>query len=102
MSELIRKSHNVSVLLYHYVCLAKYRKVIINSKIDEIIKETCLEISKRYEIEFISAPGYGERVWGWYDILNGFLLERMNTYDENNSDAVFRILNPYQLIKENR
>lgn len=53
MSELVRKSHNVSVLIYHYVCPAKYRRVVIDKKVDEIIKETCLEISKRYEINFI-------------------------------------------------
>ena len=39
--------------MYHYVCPAKYRKVIISPKVEEIIKETCLEITKRYEIEFI-------------------------------------------------
>ena len=53
MSELVRKSHNVSVLLYHYVCPAKYRRVVIDKKVDEIIKKTCLEIAKRYEIRFI-------------------------------------------------
>ena len=53
MSEQVTKSHNVSILMYHYVCPAKYRKVVINPKVEEIIKETCLEISKRYEIEFI-------------------------------------------------
>ncbi len=49
----MRKSHNVSVLLYHYVCPAKYRKVVIDQKVDEILKETCLEIAKRYQMEFI-------------------------------------------------
>jgi len=53
MSELVKKSHNVSVLMYHYVCPAKYRKVVINPRVEEIIKETCIEISKRNEIEFI-------------------------------------------------
>jgi len=53
MSELVKKSHNVSILMYHYVCPAKYRKVVINTRVEEIIKETCIEISKRYEIEFI-------------------------------------------------
>ena len=53
MSELVRKSHNVSILIYHYVCPAKYRKVVIDKKVDEIIKQTCLEITKRYEIKFI-------------------------------------------------
>ena len=53
MSELVKKSHNVSILIYHYVCPAKYRKVVIDPKVEQIIKETCLGISKRYEIEFI-------------------------------------------------
>ncbi|MDR1307596.1 MAG: IS200/IS605 family transposase, partial [Treponema sp.] len=30
MSEFLHKSHNVSVLLYHIVCPAKYRRVVIN------------------------------------------------------------------------
>ncbi len=53
MSEFIHKSHNVSVLLYHFVCPAKYRRVVFNEAIDQSLKDICLEISKRYEIEFI-------------------------------------------------
>ena len=53
MSELVRKSHNVTVLIYHYVCPAKYRRAVIDPKVDEIIKEICLEIEKRYEIKFL-------------------------------------------------
>ena len=53
MSKLVRKSHNVSVLIYHYICPARYRRVVFDQKVDEILKETCIEISKRYEIEFI-------------------------------------------------
>jgi putative transposase len=41
------------VLVYHYVCPARYRRVVFDEKVDEILKETCIEISKRYEIEFI-------------------------------------------------
>ena len=53
MSEFIHKSHNVSVLLYHFVCPAKYRRVIFDKEVDESLKEICLEISKRFEIIFI-------------------------------------------------
>ena len=53
MSETIRKSHNVSVLMYHFVCPAKYRRVVIDEEVDKVIKETCVEIEKRYEIKFI-------------------------------------------------
>jgi len=52
-SEYIHKSHNVSVLLYHFVCPAKYRRVVFNKKVDESLKNICLEISKRYDIFFL-------------------------------------------------
>lgn len=53
MSESIHKSHNVSNLMYHFVFPAKYRRVVIDEKVDKVIKETCEEISKRYEISFL-------------------------------------------------
>ncbi|OQB86091.1 MAG: Transposase IS200 like protein [Chloroflexi bacterium ADurb.Bin120] len=53
MSETWRKSHNISILIYHYVCPAKYRRVVFNGEVDEVLREVCLEIEKRYEIKFI-------------------------------------------------
>ena len=53
MSEYVDKSHNVSVLLYHFVCPVKYRRVVFIEAVDQTLKEICLEISQRYEIEFI-------------------------------------------------
>ena len=52
-SEYIHKSHNVSILLYHFVFPAKYRRVIFSKAVDESLKNICLEISKRYEIRFL-------------------------------------------------
>ena len=37
-SRYIHKSHNVSVLMYHVVCAAKYRRVVINEQVDEVLK----------------------------------------------------------------
>lgn len=53
MSEYIHKSHNVSVLLYHFVCPAKYRRVVFSWNVDESLRVICLEISKRYNIVFL-------------------------------------------------
>ena len=53
MSIYIHKSHNISVLLYHIVCPAKYRKVIFSAEVDQTIKDICLEIADRYEIHFL-------------------------------------------------
>ena len=53
MSEYIHKSNNVSVLMYHIVCPAKYRRIVIDDDVDQVIKKTCEEIEKRYEIKFL-------------------------------------------------
>ena len=39
--------------MYHYVCSAKYLKVVISIAVDVTMKEICLEIKKRYEIHFL-------------------------------------------------
>jgi putative transposase len=53
MSEYVHKSHNVSVLIYHLVCPAKYRRVVFDQQVDAVLKEICLEIAKRYELVFL-------------------------------------------------
>lgn len=52
-SEYIQKSYNVSVLLYHFVCAAKYRMVVFSKSVDMSLKEICLEIEKKYEVHFL-------------------------------------------------
>lgn len=52
-SRYIHKEHNVSVLLYHLVFPAKYRRAVLTEKVEAVIKDTCLELEKRYEIAFI-------------------------------------------------
>ena len=54
MSEKQYASHNVSVLIYHFVLSTKYRRVVIDKHVDEIIAETCVEISKRYPLRALS------------------------------------------------
>ncbi|MGB8417009.1 IS200/IS605 family transposase [Paraburkholderia sp.] len=53
MSEFIHKSHNVTVLLYHLVFPAKYRKAVFDEQVDEVLKEICLEIAERYQVKFL-------------------------------------------------
>ena len=53
MSDYICKKHNISVLLYHFVCPAKYRRVVFSEEVDLSLREVCLEISKRYDVNFI-------------------------------------------------
>jgi putative transposase len=53
VSEYVHKSHNVTVLLYHIVFPAKYRKAVIDESVDKVIRDVCLDISARYEINFL-------------------------------------------------
>ena len=72
MSLYIHKSHNVSVLLYHIICPAKYRKAVFSKEVGDELKEICLEISKRYEIHFIEIGTDGDHVH--------FLVQSVPTY----------------------
>ena len=51
--EHIYKSHNKTLLLYHLVFPAKYRKKVFDENIDKKLRDVCIEISERYEIIFI-------------------------------------------------
>nr|ADL32110.1 transposase [Candidatus Amoebophilus asiaticus] len=53
MSKYIHKSHNVTVLLYHLVLPAKYRRVVFDKEVDESLKEICIKIEERYQIKFL-------------------------------------------------
>ena len=72
MSIYIHKSHNVSVLLYHIVCPAKYRKIVLSDEVDRTLKETCVEISKRYEMHFVEIGADKDHVH--------FLVQSVPTY----------------------
>ncbi len=39
--------------MYHFVFPTKYRRVVVSENVEKVIKETCIEIEKRYEIYFI-------------------------------------------------
>ena len=53
MSKYIHKSHNVTILLYHLVFPAKYKRAVFDSGVDRAIIDVCIEVEKRYEINFI-------------------------------------------------
>ena len=61
MSEIWKKSHNISVLIYHYVCPAKYRKVVFDKEVDEI---------------FERVPEVKKKLWGGELWTDGYMLVR--------------------------
>jgi hypothetical protein len=42
MSEYIHNSHKVTVLMYHLVFPAKYKRVVFDEEVDEVLKEVLL------------------------------------------------------------
>jgi REP element-mobilizing transposase RayT len=52
-SKHIHKSHNVTLLLYHLVCPAKYRRKVFTKENEETLKNICYEIEQRYELDYI-------------------------------------------------
>ena len=53
MSEYIHKRHNVTVLLYHLVFPAKYRRAVFDSEVDTKLRDVCLKIEDRYQLKFL-------------------------------------------------
>ena len=51
--EHIYKNHNKTMLLYHLVFPAKYRRKVFTEEVGERLKEICMEIEKCYEIRFV-------------------------------------------------
>ena len=53
MSEYIHRSHNVTVLIYHLVFPAKYRRAVFDKNVDTVLKDICLDIENRYQVKFL-------------------------------------------------
>ncbi len=68
----ISKSHNKSLLLYHYVCPAKYRREVFSKEVEITLKTTCAGISERYEINFVEIGADEDHVH--------FLVQSVPTY----------------------
>ena len=53
MSQVYRKSHNVTLIVYHIVCPIKYRRNVISDRVKYTIFRTCQSISEKHELYFI-------------------------------------------------
>lgn len=91
MSIYIHKSHNVSTLLYHIVCPAKYRKVVFSEEVDKVLKEICLEIANRYEIHFIEIGTDNDHVH--------FLVQSVPTYSPTKIVRVIKSITAREIFR---
>ena len=49
----VYRHHNKTLLLYHMVFPAKYRRDIFTREVEKSLKEVCLGIGERYEMHFV-------------------------------------------------
>lgn len=91
MSEYIHKSHNVTVLLYHLVFPAKYRRVVFDREVDETLKDVCLEIEKRYQVKFIEIGTDKDHVH--------FLVQSVLTYSVTKLVMLIKSLTAREIFK---
>ena len=91
-SEYVHKSHNVSVVLYHFVCPAKYRRVVFDEAVDMTLKETCMEISKRYQIHFLEIGIDRNHVH--------FLVQSVATYSPTKIITVIKSITAREVFRE--
>lgn len=92
MSKFIRKQHNVSILLYHIVCPAKYRKMVFTPEVAEKLKEICGEIALRYEIEFMEIGADGNHVY--------FLVQSVPKYSPTKIVRTIKSITAKEIFKQ--
>ena len=83
MSDYIHKSHNVTVLIYHFVLPARYRRVVFDEDVDNVLKEVCLDIEKRYQIKFLEIGFDKDHIY--------FLLQSVPTYSVTKIVTILKV-----------
>ena len=91
-SNYVHKSHNVSVLIYHFVFPAKYRRVVFSPSVDNTLKEICLEISKRYQIHFLEIGTDENHVH--------FLLQAVPTYSPTKIVTMIKSITAREILRK--
>jgi len=91
MSDYIHKSHNVTVLLFHLVFPAKYRRVVFDEHVDGVLKDVCLDIESRYQIKFMEIGADADHVH--------FLVQSVSTYSVTKIVAIIKSLTAREILK---
>ena len=91
MSEYIHKSHNVTVLMYHLVFPAKYRRAVFDENVEKTLKDVCLEIESRYQLKFLEIGSDKDHVH--------FLVQSVPTYSVTKLVTMIKSLTAREIFK---
>lgn len=78
--------------MYHFVFPAKYRRVVIDREVDRVIKETCIEISKRYPIYFLEIGSDKDHVH--------FLIQSVPTYSPTQISRIVKSITAKEVFSK--
>ena len=92
-SEYLYLSHNVSNLVYHIVCPAKYRRVVFDEDVDEKIRQICIGIGMRYDyIKFLEIGTDGDNIH--------FLVQSTPTHSPSEIVKIIKSITARQIFAE--
>ncbi len=91
MSSHIHKSHDVTVLLYHLVFPAKYRRAVIDATVDQALREVCLEIEARYRLKLLEIGTDEDHVH--------FLVQSVPTYSVTKLVTIIKSLTAREIFR---
>ena len=92
-SEYFRLSHNVSNLVYHIVCPAKYRRVVFDDTVEDHLLNICRGIEERYQyIHFLEIGVDKDHVH--------FLIQSLPTKSPSELVRVIKSIATRQIFKE--
>ena len=80
------------MLLYHFVCPAKYRRKVFTKEVERTLKRICEEIGKRYEIYTIELGSDEDHVH--------FLLQSVPTESPTRIITTLKSITAKQIFKE--
>lgn len=78
--------------MYHLVFPAKYRRAVFDTQVDEVLKEVCLEIEKRYQLKFIEIGTDNDHVH--------FLVQSVPMYSVTKIVTMIKSLTAREIFKQ--
>lgn len=88
----LHKSHNVTVLIYHIVLPAKYRRSVFDSKVEAVLKDVCTELEKDYQIRFLEIGTDHNHVH--------FLIQSVPTYSVTKIVTLIKSITAREIFKQ--
>ena len=77
--------------MYHLVFPAKYRRAVFDANVDEVLKEVCLEIERRYQVKFLEIGTDKDHVH--------FLIQSVPTYSVTRIVTLLKSLTAREIFK---